>query len=115
MRGAWMAAGLVFVVLGIIGMILPLMPGFVFFLVAAFCFARGNPAWEQRLLDHPRVGPSLRDWREHRRIARPAKRSALVAITLAAVLAWLIAGFPWALLSIGILAIVATWIWTRPE
>lgn len=114
-RPLWMAAGAVLFVLGWIGMIMPMMPGFVFLLGALFCFARGNPAWEARLLDHPTYGPPLRDWRQHRRIARKSKWAALGCMALAAVLAGLLAGFPLALVPIIIMIAVAAWIWTRPE
>jgi len=114
-RSLWMAAGALFFALGWIGLILPMMPGFVFFLAAAFCFARGNPVWEQRMLDNPRLGPPLRDWRERRAISRKAKRSAVTAMAVAGVIAWVIVGFPWAIVSIGAMIAVALWLWTRPE
>ena len=110
-----MAAGLVFFVLGWIGLVLPMMPGVLFLLVALFCFGRGNPDWERRLLEHRRFGPPLREWRERRAIGRRAKRSALMAIALAGGLTWWLVGFPLALVSLALLAAVATWIWTRPE
>ncbi|MFB0613656.1 YbaN family protein [Aurantiacibacter poecillastricola] len=114
-RPLWMAAGVVCFVLGWIGMILPMMPGFVFLLGALFCFARGNPAWEARLLDHPTYGPPLRDWREHRRIARRSKLMALAFMVLAGVLAGIMVGFPLAIVPIAVMTLVAGWIWTRPE
>ena len=115
MRSAWMAGGLMFVVLGWIGLVVPLMPGFIFFLAAAFCFARGNPAWERRLLEHPQIGPALRDWRERRAVSSSAKKSALLAMACAAALAWWLVGSPTALISIAILAAVALYVGTRPE
>ena len=63
MRRLYLALGLVSLGLGIIGAFLPLLPTVPFLLLAAFLFARGNPAWEKRLLDHPRWGPPIRDWR----------------------------------------------------
>ncbi|AKH41079.1 hypothetical protein FHS61_001603 [Altererythrobacter atlanticus] len=114
-RPFWFAAGLFFLTLGWIGVILPMMPGFVFFLVAAFCFARGNPAWERKMLEHPRYGKALRDWREKRAISRKAKISAITAMALAGSLTWYLVGYPWALLSVGMLVAVAVWIWTRNE
>ncbi|MGB3795275.1 MAG: YbaN family protein [Alteraurantiacibacter sp.] len=114
-RPLWMAAGIVCFVLGWIGMVLPVMPGFVFLLGALFCFAKGNPRWEARMLDHPTYGPALRDWREHRRIARKSKYAALGFMALAAVLAGVTAGFPVAIAPIAIMALVGGWIWTRPE
>ena len=114
-RHAWNAAGLTFVGMGLIGVALPILPTVPFLLLATFCFARGNPAWEQRLLDHPRYGPPLRQWRERRAISRNAKLSALVAMALGVVFTWLTVGWPWVLISVAVLTICGAWIWTRNE
>ncbi len=114
-RPLWMAGGLLCLGLAWLGVLLPLLPTVPFLLLAVFCFARGNPSWEQRLLDHPRYGASLRDWRERRSISRKSKIAALVAMAWAGVLAWLLIGFPMAGISIAIMAVTGTWIWTRPE
>ncbi len=39
-RGLWLTAGLGFVALGIIGILLPIMPGFIFFAMAVPAFMR---------------------------------------------------------------------------
>jgi len=114
-RPLWMAAGLVFLALGWIGLVMPMMPGVVFLLLALFCFGRGNPAWERRLLEHPRLGPPLRDWRQRRAIGRRAKLTALAMMAAAGALAVWLVGFPLALVSLAMLAAVGLWIWTRPE
>ncbi|HQS96300.1 MAG TPA: YbaN family protein, partial [Novosphingobium sp.] len=69
-RQLYLAGGLISVALGTLGVFLPLLPTVPFLLLATFCFARSNPVWEQRLLDHPRYGPPLRQWRERRAISR---------------------------------------------
>jgi uncharacterized membrane protein YbaN (DUF454 family) len=84
-RRLWTAAGLVFVGIGAVGAVLPLLPTVPFLLLALFCFARGNPVWEQRLLDHPRYGPLLLDWRTRRAIPRRAKWAALIAMAISVV------------------------------
>ena len=114
-RPLWMAAGLLFTAIGAIGAFLPLLPTVPLLLLAAFCFARGNPAWEQRLLAHPRWGPPMREWRERRAISRKAKFSALTAMAVGALLTWLMLGLTWALVVAGILCLVGSWIWTRAE
>jgi uncharacterized membrane protein YbaN (DUF454 family) len=114
-RPLWMAGGLLSLALAWIGVALPLLPTVPFLLLALFCFARGNPAWEQRLLNHPRYGASLRDWKERGAISRKGKTAALIAMTVAGVIAWLLTGFPVALVPIAIMAVVGTWLWTRPE
>lgn len=114
-RPLYLATGLTCVGLGIIGAFLPIMPTVPFLLLAAFCFARSNPAWEQRLLDHPQYGPSLRDWRERRAISRRAKLAAIVAMSAGVAFTWLTVGWPWVLISLAVLAICGSWIWTRNE
>lgn len=114
-RQLYLGAGLLSLALGLIGAALPIVPTVPFLLLAAFCFARSNPAWEQRLLDHPRYGGPLRDWRTRRAISRRAKVSALAAMSVGAVVSWLTLGMPWVLVSLAILTISGSWIWTRNE
>lgn len=114
-RRLYQIAGLLAVALGLIGVVLPIMPTVPFLLLAAFCFARSHPEWEQRLLNHPTYGPSLRDWRERRAISRRAKVAAVSAMTVGAVVTWFTIGWPWVLVSIAILTLSGAWIWTRNE
>ena len=115
MRRLYLAGGIVSVGLGAIGAFLPIMPTVPFLLLAVYCFARSNPEWEQRILDHPHWGPQVRDWRERRAISRRAKTMAIGAMTAGAVFTWYTLGHPWYLISIGILVIAGSWIATRNE
>lgn len=115
MRPLWVAAGLLFVGLGTVGAFLPILPTVPFLLLATFCFARGNPAWEQRLLNHPRWGPPLVEWRTRRAISRRAKISALAAMGMGVLVTALTLGFPWWLLVLAIVSVTGGWIWTRAE
>ena len=69
-RLGWLALGCLFVGLGMIGAVLPLMPTTIFLILATGCFARSSPRLEAWLLNHPRFGPTLRDWRERGAILR---------------------------------------------
>lgn len=73
MRWLWFALGWVMVGLGVIGALLPVMPTTIFLILAVGCFARSSPKFEQRLLAHPRYGPSLRLWREQGAVSRKGK------------------------------------------
>ena len=115
MRPLWSAAGLAFVGLGALGAVLPILPTVPFLLLAVFCFARGNRAWEARLLAHPRWGPPLRDWRQRRAISRGAKVSALAAMGAGVALTAATAGWPWWLVTLSVVSVTGTWIWTRSE
>lgn len=115
MRPLYLAGGIVSVGLGAIGAVLPIMPTVPFLLLAVFCFARSNPAWEQKILDHPQWGSQIRDWRERRAIRRPAKLAAVSAMGAGVVFTALTLGMPWVLVSIGILVLCGGWIVTRNE
>ena len=115
MRSVYLFLGLVFVVLAAIGAVLPIMPTVPFLLVAAFFFARSNPAWEQRILDHPVWGPQVRDWRERRAISRRTKLLSIASIAAGVGFTWFTLGFPWVWISIAVLVIAGGWIATRNE
>lgn len=74
------ALGLLCAGLGVLGALLPLMPSTVFWLLAAWCFARSSPAFRRRLLAHPWVGPSVRSISEERALTARAKRRALIGL-----------------------------------
>ena len=114
-RHLYLAAGLLCVALGLIGVAIPIMPTVPFLLLAAFCFARSHPEWEQRLLDHPRYGPGLRDWRERKALSRKAKVGAVTAMSAGVVFTAVTIGWPWVLVSAAVLVIAGSWIWTRNE
>jgi uncharacterized membrane protein YbaN (DUF454 family) len=65
--------GWFFLVIGIAGVILPLLPGTVFLILSAACFTRSSPRFERWLLDHPRLGPAVRQWRATGAIPRRTK------------------------------------------
>ncbi len=81
-RTLFLVLGLVFTALGIVGALLPLMPTTIFLIVAAGCFARSSPRMEAWLMDHAQFGPTLRAWREHGAIPRPAKVLACAGMAL---------------------------------
>ena len=77
MRVVYFCMGWVMVALGVIGAVTPLLPTTIFLIAAAGCFARSSPRLEAWLLDHPRFGKPLRDWRAAGAISRPAKLDGL--------------------------------------
>lgn len=115
MRPLYLIAGVASVAAGAIGAVLPILPTVPFLLLAAFCFARSNPEWERRIVEHPRWGEPVRRWREKRAISRRAKLSAVGAMSAGAVFTYATLGMPWVLISIAVLVICGSWIWTRNE
>ncbi|OYQ32298.1 hypothetical protein CHU95_15930 [Niveispirillum lacus] len=114
-RAFYIALGTVCVGLGMVGTVLPVLPTTPFMLVAVWAFFRSHPERAQKLLDHPRWGPPLRDWREQGAIPTRGK---IVAVSVMA-LSWIIVFFTtqgvWIPLIVGvILCCTATFVATRP-
>ncbi|MFB9914209.1 YbaN family protein [Rhizobium paknamense] len=82
MRLILMALGWFFVGVGIVGIFVPLLPTTPFMILAAALFARSSPRFEQWLLDHPRFGQPLIDWRKQGAISKKAK---IIAVTVMAI------------------------------
>jgi uncharacterized protein len=112
----WRTLAIVCVGLGFVGVFVPGLPTVPFLLVAAWAGGKGWPALEHWLLNHPRHGPALRRWRDHRAVPRRAKVMAGATMVVSVVLVALSAAH--LALKIGMvlfLAGVFWWLWRRPE
>lgn len=115
-RFLWIAAGVALTGVGVVGVVLPVMPGTIFLILAAACFARGSPRLEAWLLGHPRLGPSILAWRRHGAIPVKAKIMAFAGMTLSVVLVTLSGAPPIAFWSTLVLvAVGALYVGTRPS
>ena len=76
--------GTLFVLLGIAGAFLPVLPTTPFMLLAAGCEARAASRFYNWLLNNPAFGPTILEWRRHRSLPWRVKLTAiaLMAATL---------------------------------
>lgn len=76
------AAGLICVGLGALGILLPGLPTTPFLLLAAYCFARSSEHFHNWLLDHRWFGSYVRNFESGRGMTRPAKATTLLVMWL---------------------------------
>jgi uncharacterized membrane protein YbaN (DUF454 family) len=114
-RVLWLLAGVLSLLTGIVGIFLPLLPTTPFVLLAAFCFSRGSLRCEAWLLNHPRFGPMVRDWRANRAIPLRAKQLATVMMAMGSAWAWWVMPARLGWLPALLCAAVAAWMWRLPN
>lgn len=82
MRIVWLAAGLSFVGIGGVGVIIPGLPTTIFFILAAWCFSRSNRRLELWVLNLPGIGPMVTDYRAGLGMPLRAKVAAISSMVI---------------------------------
>jgi len=116
-RAIFLVLGFVFVALGFIGAFLPVLPTTPFLILAAACFARSSTCFESWLLNHPRFGPLLKDWRSRGAIPRKAKFAALAGMIFGFIM-FRLAGDPGLPLTLAVAAVMLAglaYVFSRPS
>jgi uncharacterized membrane protein YbaN (DUF454 family) len=99
--------GATFLVVGVVGIFLPLLPTTPFLLLAAACFARASRRLHHWLLNHVVLGPVVLEWREHRAIPLRVKRAALLFMAASMTVSMIFFFTDWrARLALAVLAVV---------
>lgn len=108
-RGVYFTIGATSVVLGVIGIFVPLWPTTCFLLLAGWCFARSSTRAERWLHENRLFGRYLRDYREHGVIS-PRVRASSVAVlwVFIGLSAFLLASRLWVVALLLLLALVVT-------
>ena len=116
LRYVLLCLGFVCTGLGIVGIVLPGLPGTLFLLIAVWAFSRSSERFHLWLYNHPRFGSGVRAWHEHGVIPPRAKIAALTMISLSFALLWGFVLEDWrlAVATGAALALIGTWIATRP-
>jgi len=111
-----LATGSISIVLGVLGIFLPILPTTPFLLLAAACYVRSSESFYTWLISHPVLSKYILAYLDGRGIPRKAKRYTLMTMWLTMGLSMLVVPL-WQvrilLLCTGLA--VSTYIWRLPE
>lgn len=116
LRHLWTTLGGIALLLGTIGIFLPVLPTTPFVLLGAFAFAKGSPKLRHWLATHSIFGPIIADWEARGAIATRYKFFACAMMAVAFTVS-LVAGFSALILLIQAVCLcgAASYILTRPS
>ena len=102
--------GSLFVVLGFLGLFLPLLPTTPFLLLAAACYARGSERFHRWLMEHPWFGETIKRYQSGHGIPRKARNKTLMILWGTLVIsAWFVRDRPWLHLILLAVGVGVTW------
>jgi uncharacterized membrane protein YbaN (DUF454 family) len=113
----WRALAVIFLGLGLIGLVLPVVPQIPFLLLGAAAAAKGWPWLDERLVAHPVYGPLIVGWRERRAIPFRAKVFCMLSLAMATLALFLapVAVPGWLRIAWLVVAVlIAAWVARRP-
>jgi uncharacterized membrane protein YbaN (DUF454 family) len=112
-RYAFVAAGMLSLVLAVLGAILPGLPTTPFVLLAAACFAKGSPRWHAWLLANRWLGSMVRDWEAHHALPLRIKwLSSAMMIAMVGLSVWRLAGRAWLqglIIGLAVIGVIVVW------
>ena len=109
-RKGYICVGWTSVILGMIGITVPLLPTVPFILLALYCFGCASPKFQQWLLNHKRLGPLARRLQSKSGLSVKEKVQSLVLIwiSMGAVFYFVALGTHWQWAILGLIAF-ETW------
>lgn len=81
-RAVLLIVGTASLILGVIGIVLPILPTTPFLLVTAACYARASTRLYQWLIGQRSLGPIITEWRRSRSLPPGVKTRALLVVAI---------------------------------
>lgn len=98
----WRILGFGLLGLGGLGVVLPILPTTIFWILAALCFARSDPKIRDWIYARPGFGPQVRLFIEDGQMTRTGKNGALAGMALAAGILVFLFHSRWPILAAGL-------------
>ena len=103
------------IVLGTLGIVLPLLPTTPFVLLAAWCFARSSPRFHHWLLWRSPFGRYIRHWQQHRAMPPGAKGRAMLLIVITFAVSIYLVNMLWVRIMLSVmLSVLLLFMWRIP-
>lgn len=104
-------------ILGVIGIFLPIMPTAPFAILAAWCFSKSSERWHQWLIGHKIFGPTIVDWHTHGVIRMKVKiySTCMIILLFANTIIFVKVNLIIKSIVCGIGIAVLAFIWSRPS
>ncbi|MDY0924919.1 DUF454 family protein [Pantoea trifolii] len=110
-----LSLGWLAIVLGTLGIVLPLLPTTPFVLLAAWCFARSSPRFHYWLLWKSPFGRYIRHWQQHRAMPPGAKIRAMLLIVITFSISIYLVNLLWVRILLGaMLCMLLLFMWRIP-
>ncbi len=115
-KALWLIAGLFFVGLAFVGVVLPGIPWSTPAVAAAYCFSKSSERMHRWIYSHPRFGPFLLGWQEKRIFPQKLKYLMVLTMSTTVAITWLATGNTAAAIwTGGFMVLVAVWAWRYPS
>ena len=114
-RRGLIVLGFICVGLGVIGLVVPMMPGVVFLGIAAWCFSKSSERFHEWLIHHKHLGPIVKAWETGEGFTRQLRRRILIILWVSLVISMIVVGKPWVIAMITCVGIgVTTYLMRQP-
>lgn len=96
-------AGWLAVILGVMGIFLPILPTTPFLILAASCFAKSSERFYTWLINSPLLGPIILDWQKNRVVSGRTKLWSLTVIVMTFSISIMVVPLVWGKVILGVL------------
>ena len=116
-QSVFLILGALFFILGLVGVLIPILPTTPFMILSAGCFAKSSPRFHQMLLNNRWFGDELRYWEAHKAMKRTTKKRAtwVIIITFSISISILWGNIIWQLFLLITLFVLLFFLWRIAE
>ncbi|MEL6980299.1 MAG: DUF454 family protein [Pseudomonadota bacterium] len=112
----WRIIGWILFLFGLLGLLVPLFPTTIFWILAALAWRKSDPAFAERIRQWPKIGPTVADFLDHGVISPMGKFTAIAAMGASGALMAALIDNPVGLaVALSALALIALYVGTRPS